>query len=264
MSADTGPMLSFGDHLEALRGVLVRVVAVVVVAAVCAFVLKDQLFAVLLAPGSPDFCTYRALARAIRLFDANYTMAPFHVDLIATEISAQFMAHLTVAAWAGALVASPYVVWQLFGFVRPALLERERRYAVPLVAAMYVLFALGVALTYFVLFPVAFRFLGTYSVSAVVRSQITIDSYVQLFGSLALAMSLVFQLPVLTFVLARLGLVRAETMAAYRRHAVVGIMLVAAVITPPDVLSLVLVALPLCALYEVSVVVAKTAGKVRN
>lgn len=255
-------MMTFGGHLEVLRRMLMRSAAVALCAAVCAFMCKETAFRLVLAPSGPDFITFRLVERVLRLFDDGYRFAPFHIDLIATEVGSQFAAHISVAVGLGLLAVSPYVVWQLFGFIAPALTRRESRVATPLLLASCVLFALGVLLTYFVLFPLSYRFLGTYSVAEQVRSQITIDSYLSLFATLSLMMGVVFQLPLVAWGLARLGVVSGAMMAAYRRHAVVGIMLLAAIITPPDVLTLLLVSAPLCLLYELSIVVARsTAGK---
>jgi sec-independent protein translocase protein TatC len=148
-------------------------------------------------------------------------------------------------------------VVELFRFVAPALYERERRYSVQVAVTVYLLFLVGVLMSYFVLFPISFRFLGTYSVSAEVHSAITLDSYISTFVGLTLVMGLVFQLPVVAFLLAKMGVVSAELLARYRKHALILIMIVAAVITPPDLMTLLLVTLPLYLLYEVSIQVIR-------
>ena len=146
----------------------------------------------------------------------------------------------------------------------PALYEHERKYSVRVAVIMYVLFVVGVLMSYFILFPVAFRFLGTYSVSDIVESNITLHSYISTFTTLTLIMGLVFQLPVLAFFLGKIGIVKSSFLKQYRKHALVGIMVLAAIITPPDLMTLILVTIPLYLLYEVSIVVLKRVEKTKN
>ncbi len=258
-AADTTQM-SFGAHLEVLRQMLLRIIAVAGAVAVAVFCLKDTTWTLLLAPSECDFCTYRwieRMARAVGLSDFRFSQ--FHVDLIATDLSSQFMTHVSTSCYLGLLCASPYIVYELFRFVSPALYASERRYSVRVAVAAYALFVTGVLLTYYVLFPVAFRFLGTYSVDARIHSTITLDSYVSTFVALTLVMGVVFQLPVVAFCLARMGIVRATMLARYRRHAFLLIMVVSAVITPPDLMTLLLVSVPLYMLYELSIRVVRWA-----
>ncbi len=251
-------MMSFGGHLEVLRQMLFRIIGVAGAIAVVVFCLKDATWNMLLAPSEWDFCTYRWIERAAHAMGfADFRFAEYHVDLIATDLSSQFMTHVSTAFCLGLLGASPYILYELFRFVSPALYANERRYSVRVALAVYALFVLGVLMTYYVLFPVAFRFLGTYSVAERVHSAITLDSYVSTFMSLTLVMGVVFQLPVLAFCLAKMGIVRSSMLSRYRRHAFLIIMVVAAVITPPDVMTLVLVAVPLYLLYEASIRVVR-------
>ncbi len=245
--------MTLWEHLEELRRVILRIVVAVAVAGVLVFCFKDWTFSILLAPKEWDFVTYRALERLMELVGYDFRFAPYHVRLISTDLSAQFMMHITASFVLGALVASPYIIYQLFSFVAPALYANERRYAVPVLGVMYALFVVGVLMNYFILFPVAFRFLGTYQVSPEIENTITLESYVTTFATLTFVMGLVFQLPVLVWILSKLGLVSASTLRHYRRHALVVIMIVSAVITPPDIFTLILVTLPLYALYEASI-----------
>ena len=167
------------------------------------------------------------------------------------------MTHITTAVYLGLLGASPYILYELFRFISPALYENERKYSVQVAVIIYVLFLLGVLMSYFVLFPISFRFLGTYSVSAKVVSNITLDSYISTFVSLTLVMGVVFQLPVVAFFLGKLGVASSWMLSKYRKHALIVIMLVAAIITPPDLMTLILVTIPLYLLYEVSIRVVK-------
>ena len=254
--AESG-LLTFGGHLEVFRQMLFRILAVAGVIAVVVFCFKDVTWRLLLAPSEWDFCIYRWIEKAIGFLGIDFHFEPYYVDLIATDLSSQFMTHVTTAVYLGLLGASPYILYELFRFVSPALYESERRYSVQVAGTIYVLFILGVLMSYFVLFPISFRFLGTYSVSARVHSTITLDSYVSTFVSLTLVMGVVFQLPVIAFFLGKLGVVTSEALSTYRRHAFLVIMLVAAVITPPDLMTLILVTIPLYLLYEVSIKVIK-------
>ena len=210
-----------------------------------------------MAPSEWDFCTYRLLETAMREIEIDFRFEEFHVDMIATDLSSQFMTHITTAVYLGLLGASPYILYELFRFISPALYENERKYSVQVAVIIYVLFLLGVLMSYFVLFPISFRFLGTYSVSAKVVSNITLDSYISTFVSLTLVMGVVFQLPVVAFFLGKLGVVSSWMLSKYRKHALIVIMLVAAIITPPDLMTLILVTIPLYLLYEVSIRVVK-------
>ena len=210
-----------------------------------------------MAPSEWDFCTYRLLETAMQEIGIDFRFEEFHVDMIATDLSSQFMTHITTAVYLGLLGASPYILYELFRFISPALYENERKYSVQVAVIIYVLFLLGVLMSYFVLFPISFRFLGTYSVSAKVVSNITLDSYISTFVSLTLVMGVVFQLPVVAFFLGKLGVASSWMLSKYRKHALIVIMLVAAIITPPDLMTLILVTIPLYLLYEVSIRVVK-------
>lgn len=257
-STEGGSLLTFGGHLEVLRRMMFRILGVAGALAVVVFCLKDTTWRLLLAPSEWDFVTYRWIERAAWWMGfADFRFGEYHVDLIATDLSSQFMTHITTAIYLGLLGASPYILYELFRFVSPALYEDERRYSVRVVAVVYLLFIVGVLMSYYVLFPISFRFLGTYSVAERVHSTITLDSYVSTFTTLTLLMGLVFQLPVIAFVMTKLGFVSSDLLSRYRKHAFLLIMLVAAVITPPDLMTLVLVAIPLYVLYEVSIRVAR-------
>jgi sec-independent protein translocase protein TatC len=250
-------MMTFGGHLEVLRQMLFRVIGVTAVIAVTVFCFKDETFRLLLAPSEWDFCTYRWIEQLMQTVGIDFHFAQYNIALIATDLSSQFMTHVTTAVYLGLLGASPYILYELFRFVSPALYENERRYSAQVAGIIYTLFVVGVLMSYFVLFPISFRFLGTYSVSERVVSTITLDSYITTFTSLTLIMGVVFQLPVVAFFLGRMGIVSSAMLATYRKHALIAIMLVAAIITPPDLMTLVLVTIPLYLLYEVSIWVVR-------
>jgi len=253
--------MTFGGHLEVLRQMLFRILAVVMVFAIAIFCFKDKTFELLMAPSQWDFITYRYIEKFLHWLGSSFTFNEYHINLIATELSSQFMTHVTTALYLGLLVASPYVLVELFRFITPALYENEKKYSVRIAIAMYLLFVVGVLMSYFILFPISFRFLGTYSVSAIVESNITLRSYISTFTTLTLVMGLVFQLPVIAFFLGKIGAVKSDFLKRYRRHALVVIMVTAAVITPPDLMTLVLVTIPLYLLYEVSILILKRMEK---
>ena len=236
---------------------LFRILDVAGLIAIVVFCFKDITWSILMAPSEWDFCTYRLLETAMREIEIDFRFEEFHVDMIATDLSSQFMTHISTSVYLGLLGASPYILYELFRFISPALYENERRYSVQVAGIIYVLFLLGVLMSYFVLFPISFRFLGTYNVSAKVVSNITLDSYISTFVSLTLVMGVVFQLPVVAFFLGKLGVVSSWMLSKYRKHALIVIMLVAAIITPPDLMTLILVTIPLYLLYEVSIRVVK-------
>jgi len=254
--------MSFGSHLEVLRQMLIRIALVVAALSVVVFCFKEETFRLLLAPKESDFITFRAIERlsdwiASLTGGEGFRFAPYTIELISTQLSAQFMMHLTASVSIGALLASPYILYELFRFITPALYSNERKYSFTIGVSCYVQFVVGVLLTYFILAPISFRFLGTYQVDETVRNYISLDSYISTFTGLTFTMGLVFQLPVVCWLLARMGWLKAGLMKKYRRHALVLIMIIAAIITPPDVFTLVLVTLPLYLLYEGCIVIVK-------
>ena len=241
------PTMTFWDHLDELRSVIIRVLVVTGLAAVVAFCLKDELFAIVLAPRSSNFITYRLMS-----------VEPFSVHLMNTGLTEQFMIHMKTAMYAGVLVASPYIIYMLFRFVSPALYDNERRYATLLCGSGYVMFILGTAINYFLIFPLTVKFLGTYQVSPDVANMLTLQSYMDTLLMMSLVMGIVFELPVVSWILGRMGLVNAQMMQSMRRHAIVAILVVAAIITPTtDAFTLLVVALPIWLLYELSIVIVR-------
>ena len=239
--------MTFWDHLDALRSSVVRIVVAIAVFAVAAFFLKEELFSIVLAPRSSDFITYRLLG-----------VEAFHIHLMNTGLTEQFMIHMRTAMYAGLLVASPYILYELFKFVSPGLYQNERRYAVWIVGAAYVMFIIGTLVNYLLVFPLTVRFLGTYQVSPDVANMLTLQSYIDTLLGMSLVMGIVFELPVICGLLGRMGLITNQMMSTYRRHAVVAILIVAAIITPTtDVFTLFIVALPIYLLYEISIWIVK-------
>lgn len=253
--------MSFWEHLDVLRTVLLKILLVTVVCGMVAFLFKGQLFDIVLAPKDSGFITYRWMTSFAELV-GEASADVFDVQLINTGLAEQFLIHVKVAMCAGVLCASPYMLYQLFCFVSPALHDNERKYAVAMVGSGYLMFMLGVAVSYFLIFPFTFRFLGTYQVSGEVTNMIALSSYISTMMVMCLTMGIVFEMPVMAWLFGRMGLLSAGFMRRYRRHAVVIILIVAAVITPTsDVFSLLLVSCPIYLLYETSIAVVRIANK---
>lgn len=257
MAVDTDKQ-SFWEHLDVLWAAIVKIVAVAVVSGIAAFCFKEELFAVILAPKNDGFITYRLFNRIAAW--AGGETGSFAVQLINTGLAQQFIIHMKTALCVGVLCASPYILYQLFRFVSPALYANERKYVVRVVGGGYAMFVVGVLVSYFLIFPLTFRFLGTYQVSGDVANLITLDSYISTLVLMCLSMGIVFEIPILSWLFAKLGFLSADFMRSYRKHAIVIILVVAAIITPTsDMFTLSLVALPMWLLYEVSIwIVNKT------
>jgi sec-independent protein translocase protein TatC len=235
--------VTFWQHLDVLRWVILRSLIVAATFAVAAFCLKDWLFAVVLAPRTSDFITFQWLG-----------VEPFSIHLMNTGLTEQFMTHMRVAMYVGLLCAAPYIIFELFRFVSPGLYQNERRGAFWIVTSGYLMFMMGTLLNYFLIFPLTVRFLGTYQVSAEVENMLTLQSYTDTLISMSLVMGVIFELPIVCAILGRMHLISSSLMSRYRRHAIVAILIVAAIITPTtDVFTLFIVALPIYLLYELSI-----------
>jgi sec-independent protein translocase protein TatC len=247
MSSNADHIGTFWEHLDELRSCLIRIAIAVIGLAFFIFFFKDDLFRIVLAPKSSDFVTYRLLH-----------VSAFDIHLMNIGLTEQFMIHLKTAMYFGVLVAAPYIIWQIFHFVSPALYEGERLYARVLCLSGYLMFMLGTLLNYFLIFPLTVKFLGTYQVSPDVANMLTLQSYMDTLMMMNLVMGIVFELPVVSWILGRMGLISRSVMRSMRRHAVVVIFIVAAVITPTtDAFTMFIVALPIWMLYELSILIVK-------
>lgn len=247
---------TFWDHLDALRGVVMKVVVVVAVIAIAAFCAMPWLFdAVVLAPCRPDFPLYRLLdymsARGHIISGINGE--PFSLEPVSLQLTTQFMVHLSASCWTAAIVGFPIIIYLLWGFVSPALYEREKRGIRRAFVLGNLMFYVGVATGYFIVFPLVLRFLATYQLSESIATVVSLDSYMDNFYTLILVMGAMFELPLLAWMLGKMGLVGREFFRRYRRHAVVVLLIVAAMITPTgDPFTLLVVFVPLYALWELS------------
>lgn len=257
---------TFWDHLEELRKVLFRILIIVAVVTIFAFICKDLLFDIILAPHRSDFIIYRALCSLSDLISFP-AICPqeFHVELINTQLASQFLIHMSMSFYMGILIAFPYIIYQLFRFVSPALRENEKKYSKRVIVWSSLLFMAGVLLNYFIIFPLSFRFLATYQVNNEVINIINLSSYTDTLLMLSLMLGIMSELPVLSWLLAKLGFLTHSFMKKYRKHAVVIILVLAAVITPTtDIFTLMLVFAPIYLLYEISISIVKRVIKKKN
>lgn len=251
--------MSFLEHLEILRWHLVRAILGIFVMAIVAFVFKNIIFdTIILAPKSPDFPTNVFLCNLGKLTGVlKLCINTLPLEIISIKMAGQFSMHIMVSLIAGFVVAFPYVFYQFWSFIVPALHTTEKKHARGAVFYSSFLFMLGVLFGYFLITPLTVHFLGSYSVSSEVTNQINLISYVGTLASVVLASGVIFELPVLAYFLTKVGLITPDFMKKYRRHALIVILLLSAIITPPDVFSQILVALPLLVLYEVGIVISK-------
>lgn len=223
--------MSFWEHIDVLRLTLFKIVVAVLIGAIISFLLKDEVFAVLLAPKDK-----------------------YGIRLINTGLTGQFAIHVQLSLYIGVLIVSPYILYLLFRFISPALTGKEKAYASKITVGGYAMFFLGVALNYFLIFPFTFQFLGTYRVSGEVENLISLQSYIDTLVMMSFMLGILFELPIVSWVLGRIGILKANAMKRFRCHAIICILLVAAIITPTsDVFTLLLVSVPIWLLYEVGI-----------
>lgn len=262
----TGKELTFWEHLEELRWHIVRSIVAVVLLAVVAFISKDFIFnQIILAPKSSDFITHRMLCAIGRYLSAfwqvisptAFCISDFDLKIINIKLAGQFLIHLYISIFAGIIVAVPYIIWEIWRFIKPALYEDEQQHAGGAVFWSSFLFISGVLFSYFLIVPIAILFLGSYNVSPDVENQIALNSYISTVVSLSFAIGLVFELPIFVYFLTRVGMITPDFLRRNRRGMVVVVLILAAIITPADVFSQVLVAIPLLGLYEISILVSQ-------
>lgn len=257
---EPGHEMSFLDHLEELRWHLIRAVLAVVIAGGVAFVLKEFIFDVLLfGPANPDFFSYRVLCDLSGLFgiDGGFCDQEMNFRIQSRTMGGQFSAHVWTSITAGFIIAFPYVIYEFWKFVAPAMHDNERNHAKGFIFVTSVLFFLGVLFGYYVVTPLSINFLGKYQVSNTVFNDFDLSSYISLVRASVLASGLIFELPIVIYFLTKVGVVTPEFLKKYRKYALVIVLVLSAVITPPDIVSQIIVAIPVLILYEVSIVISK-------
>lgn len=250
--------LTFWEHLEALRWHIVRSIIAVLVLAIAAFIMRDFVFnTLILAPKSSDFITNVYLCKLSELLGINgLCITDLNLEIINLEMSGQFLIHMYVSIVTGVIVAIPYIIAEIWAFIRPALYPQEQKYTSGAVVATSALFILGAMFSYFMIVPLTINFLGTYQVSEAVNNTISLKSYIGTVVSLTFAVGVVFELPVFVYFLTQVGVLTPTYMKRNRKYMLVIVLILAAIITPADIFSQIMVAVPLLGLYEVSIVVS--------
>jgi sec-independent protein translocase protein TatC len=255
--------MSFLDHLEELRWHIIRSLAAIMVFAIAAFLAKRIIFhGIILAPSRPDFWTYRMLCKIGNLINTNVLCIeelPFIIQ--SRQMTGQFMMHITSSFVIGLILAFPYAFWEIWRFVKPGLYDKEKNVARGAVFFVSLLFGLGVLFGYFVVSPISINFLSNYQLDPSISNEFDIISYVSTISMLVLACAIMFQLPIVVYFLTKAGIVTPKTLITYRKHAIIIILIVSAIITPPDVVSQILIAVPILLLYQLSILISKTVIK---
>lgn len=258
--------MTFWDHLEALRWHFIRSAIAIVVLATLALIYNDFIFTnIILAPKESSFITNKMLCWFGNKVNVDYfCINSMSLKIINTSMAGQLTISIWVALVAGIIVSVPYILWEFWRFVKPALKPKEIRYSQGFVLVTSTLFLVGVLFSYFLIVPLTVNFLGTYQVSASVENYINLDSYISTVTSLSFATGLVFEFPILVYFLTKIGIITPKFLSKQRRYIVIIILVVGAIITPPDVFSQVMVSIPLYGLYELSIVISKRVYKNRK
>ena len=251
--------MSFLDHVEELRWHLVRSAIAIFLVAIVAFLMKNFIFnKIIFAAKDPDFVTYRFFCKVSKFFGTDGLCIddmPFTFQSLA--MAEQFSVHIWTSITVGFILAFPFIIWEFWKFISPGLYEKERKGARSFIIISSLLFFTGVLFGYYVVTPLSVNFLGNYSISDLVERNFKIGSYIGLVRSSALASGLIFELPIIMYFLTKMGLITPDFLRKYRKHALVLVLILAAVITPPDIISQVIVAIPILILYETSIQISR-------
>lgn len=250
--------MSFWEHLEELRWHLLRSVIILVVLGIGAFIMRKFIFdVIILSPREPDFISYRAMCALGKWLSSDaLCIDSTPLEIINIQMSGQFLVHIYVSLMVALVVAFPYLLWEIWSFIRPALLPKEEKYSKGVVFFSTVLFIIGMTFSYFLVVPLTINFFSSYQVSETVENTITLSSYISTVVSLTLATGIIFELPIIVFFLTKVGILTPAFMKKNRKYVFVLLLTLSAIITPPDVFSQVLVTIPLMLLYEMSIVIS--------
>jgi len=261
-----GAEMSFLDHLEELRWLLVRSSIAIIIGGCVAFAFSGFIFdEIIFAPKSGDFITYRFFCDLANKYDLDKSFCikelPFEIQ--SRSMDGQFTTDIWTSITAGFILAFPFILWEFWKFISPALYDKEKKHAVMFIITTSLLFFLGVLFGHYLITPLSLNFLGNYRISSLVKNDIDLDSYLSLVKTTAISCGLVFELPIIMYFLAKIGLVSASFLRTYRRYSYVIILIIAAIVTPPDVVSQMIVTIPLVILYETSIFIAARMDKKR-
>ncbi|MFD2601194.1 twin-arginine translocase subunit TatC [Flavobacterium suzhouense] len=251
--------MSFLGHLEELRWLLVRSSAGIIIGGCIAFAFSSFIFdQIIFAPVKGDFITYRIFCDLANKYDLDKSFCiqelPFEIQ--SRTMDGQFTTDIWTSITAGFILAFPFILWQFWKFISPALYDKEKKYAVGFIVMTSLLFFIGVIFGHYLITPLSLNFLANYKISDVVKNDIDLDSYLSLVKTTAISCGLVFEMPIIMYFLSKIGLVSANFLRTYRKYAIVVILIIAAIVTPPDVVSQTIVSIPLLILYEVSIFIA--------
>jgi sec-independent protein translocase protein TatC len=254
----TEKKMTFFEHLDELRKRLFRSAVLILIFAITAFFFKDFIFnKIILSPKSSEFITNKLFCKLGEFVNANLCINTKGFQIINIDLGGQFKAHLVVSLVIAIMLAFPYIIHQIWSFVKPALKKNEIRHVNFILFIVSFLFTFGILFGYFLIVPLSLDFLSTYVVSSEILNNITFSSYLSILTTITLSSGIIFELPILMYFLAKIGLVTTRLMKKYRKHAIIVIFIIAAILTPPDVFSQILVSIPLLLLYEISIFIAK-------
>jgi sec-independent protein translocase protein TatC len=257
--------MSFLDHLEDLRWLLIRITIAVLVVSCLSYFIIDYIFdEVIFAPIHTDFITYRLFCDLTKYLNTDdggmcITQMPFIIQ--STEMGGQFSIFIWTCITAGFILGFPYILWEIWKFISPALYEKEKKNAIWFILSSSLLFFLGVLFGYYLILPLSVNFFGGFNVSKVIKNEFNLENYIGMVKTSVISCGILFELPIIIYFLTKLGLVTAKTLRQYRRYSIVIILIVAAILTPPDILSQIIVAIPLLILYELSIFIAAIVNK---
>jgi sec-independent protein translocase protein TatC len=256
--------MSFLDHLEELRWLLIRSTVAVLICATIAFFFSDFIFnQIIFGPKNPDFITYRLFCELSQQFglDQSLCVTEIPMRIQSREMGGQFSAHMWTSITAGFIIGFPFILWEFWKFISPALYENEKKYARAFVIIASLLFFMGVLFGYYLITPLSVNFLANYNVSEQIFNDIDLSSYISLLRSSTVACGLLFELPIIIYFLTKIGLVTPKFLRQYRKYTLIIVLVLSAIITPPDVLSQIIVAIPIMILYEVSILISASVTK---
>jgi sec-independent protein translocase protein TatC len=251
--------MSFLDHLEELRWLLIRSTIAILACATIAFFFSDFIFdEILFGPKNVDFITYRFFCDLSQEFglDKSLCVTEIPMRIQSREMGGQFSAHMWTSITAGFILGFPFIIWEFWKFIRPALYDNEKKYAVLFIITASVLFFTGVLFGYFIIAPLSVNFLANYNVSKEIFNDIDLSSYISLLRSSTVACGLLFELPIVIYFLTKMGLVTPSSLRNYRKYTLVIVLILSAIITPPDIISQIIVAIPIMILYEISILIS--------
>jgi len=259
--------MSFLEHLEELRWHVIRSLIAIISAGFVCFLMKDFIFdTIIFGPKKMDFPTYKFLCQAATFIgvETNFCGDEFPFVVQNRTMAGQFSAHVMTSVISGFIISFPYVLYEFWKFISPGLLEKEKAKSRGFIFISSILFFVGVLFGYYVISPLSINFLGTYQVSTQVLNEIDLGSFISLVRSSALASGIIFELPIIIYFLTKAGVVTPESLVKYRKYALVLVLILAAIITPPDVASQIIVAIPIVVLYQVSIFISKIVVKNQN